>query len=168
MGKVFVCSKCNEVVASQFLKKGEIYIHKRCGGETDVPSESLDKSVVIRIQKEHEKWKLREEKKKWEKEQEKLKLKEEKKKELENRTLTEKYDFLTLFQFLVGLSMIIYTYFFITTIIDILENSKRFKDIEIDWYAMVIPYFLFLFYSICIISIVNFLFNLDNNKSDKK
>ena len=92
----------------------------------------------------------------------------EKKKELENRTLTEKYDFLTLFQYLVGLSMIIYTYFFITAIIDILENSKRLKDIEIDWYAMVIPYFLFLFYSICIISIVNFLFNLDNNKSDKK
>ena len=97
-----------------------------------------------------------------------LEKKAAEKKELENRTLTEKYDFLTLFQYLVGLSMIIYTYFFITTIIDILENSKRFKDIEIDWYAMVIPYFLFLFYSICIISIVNFLFNLDNNKSDKK
>ena len=167
MGKVFVCSKCNEVVESQFLKKGEIYIHKRCGGETDVPSESLDKSVVIRIQKEHEKWKLREEKNKWEKEQEKLKLKEEKKKELENRTLTEKYDFLTLFQYLVGISMIIYTIFFIITIGESFDLAKRMDDYTL-FFTSIISYSLVLFNSICVISIVNFLFNLDNNKSDKK
>ena len=145
------CPYCKAIIHKRDIKRNKCW---NC-------SEEVNDEI---ISKEQEKEKRRQEQEK----QARL----EKKKELENRTLTEKYDFLTLFQYLVGLSMIIYTYFFITTIIDILENSKRFnvkiKDIEIDWYAMVIPYFLFLFYSICIISIVNFLFNLDNNKSDKK
>ena len=141
------CPNCNVIINKRDIKRNKCW---NCGNPT----------VTGDIAKTQEKEKRRQEQEK----QARL----EKKKELENRTLTEKYSFLTLFQFFVGLSMIIYTYFFITAIIDILENSKRLKDIEIDWYAMVIPYFLFLFYSICIISIVNFLFNLDNNKSDKK
>jgi len=80
---------------------------------------------------------------------------------LENRTLSEKYHFLTAFQFLIGLSMIIYTYFFITTI----SELSKYK---VPWHSVIIPYLIFLFNSICVISIVNFLFNLDNNKSDKK
>ena len=163
------CPNCNVIINKRDIKRNKCW---NCGNPT----------LTEDIAKTQEKEKRRQEKEKQasleQKEKEKRRQEKEKqaslektaaeRKELENRTLTEKYSFLTLFQFFVGLSMIIYTYFFITAIIDILENSKRLKDIEIDWYAMVIPYFLFLFYSICIISIVNFLFNLDNNKSDKK
>ena len=145
------CPNCNVIINKRDIKRNKCW---NCGNPT----------LTEDIAKTQEKEKRRQEKEK----QASLEKTAAERKELENRTLTEKYSFLTLFQFFVGLSMIIYTYFFITTIIDMLENSKSLKNIEIDWYGMVIPYFLFLFYSICIISIVNFLFNLDNNKSDKK
>ena len=96
-----------------------------------------------------------------------LEKKAAEKKELENRTLTEKYDFLTLFQYLVGISMIIYTIFFIITIGESFDLAKRRDDYTL-FFTSIISYSLVLFNSICVISIVNFLFNLDNNKSDKK
>tara|TARA_B100000315_G_scaffold43711_1_gene38671 strand:+ start:440 stop:841 length:402 start_codon:yes stop_codon:yes gene_type:complete len=96
-----------------------------------------------------------------------LEKKAAEKKELENRTLTEKYDFLTLFQYLVGISMIIYTIFFIITIGESFDSAKRRDDYTL-FFTSIISYSLVLFNSICVISIVNFLFNLDNNKSDKK
>jgi hypothetical protein len=96
-----------------------------------------------------------------------LEKKAAEKKELENRTLTEKYDFLTLFQYLVGISMIIYTIFFIITIGESFDLAKRMDDYTL-FFTSIISYSLVLFNSICVISIVNFLFNLDNNKSDKK
>ena len=96
-----------------------------------------------------------------------LEKKAAEKKELENRTLTEKYDFLTLFQYLVGISMIIYTIFFIITIGESFDLAKRIDDYT-SFFTSIISYSLVLFNSICVISIVNFLFNLDNNKSDKK
>ena len=96
-----------------------------------------------------------------------LEKKAAEKKELENRTLTEKYDFLTLFQYLVGISMIIYTIFFIITIGESFDLAKRIDDYT-SFFTSIISYSLVLFNSICVISIVNFLFNLDYNKSDKK
>ena len=96
-----------------------------------------------------------------------LEKKAAEKKELENRTLTEKYDFLTLFQYLVGISMIIYTIFFIITIGESFDLAKRIDDYT-SFFTSIISYSLVLFNSLCVISIVNFLFNLDNNKSDKK
>ena len=86
---------------------------------------------------------------------------------LENRTLSEKYHFLTAFQSLIGLSMIIYTIFFIITIGESFDLAKRRDDYTL-FFTSIISYSLVLFNSICVISIVNFLFNLDNNKSDKK
>ena len=74
------------------------------------------------------------------------------------KTLSKKYGFLRIFQVLIGLFILYYTYNFVTSIGDMPAGDLR--DYIIGWYLT------FVFSSICIISMVNFLFRLDATKNN--
>ena len=77
-----------------------------------------------------------------------------------NKTLSKEYGFLRFFQGLIGLSIFIYTLMFFISlegVVDLAEMSDNYTLLTLT----TVSYLLFLFYSICIISIVNFLFKLD-------
>ena len=69
------------------------------------------------------------------------------------KTLSKKYGFLRIFQVLIGLFILSYTYNFVTSIGDMPAGDLRAKFIGM--------YLMSVFSSICIISMVNFLFRLD-------
>ena len=83
-----------------------------------------------------------------------------------NRTLSEKYNILTLFQFSIGGSVIVYTFIFFPSIGKLFDFADQMNDYTIVL-TSIISYILVFFNSICVILIVNFLFNLDNDKSDR-
>jgi hypothetical protein len=95
----------------------------------------------------------------------KSELKEKKKQELENRTISEKYSILRIFQLVIGFSIFIYSYYFIINLDDLYDLGLLDGD-NLD--KVIIPFLLFLFNSICVILMVNFIFELDKQKSDKK
>ena len=95
----------------------------------------------------------------------KSELKEKKKQELENRTISEKYSILRIFQLVIGFSIFIYSYYFIINLDDLYDLGLLDGD-NLD--KVIIPFLLFLFNSICVILVVNFIFELDKQKSDKK
>ena len=99
------------------------------------------------------------------KEQERLEKKEKKKQELENRTISEKYSILRIFQLIIGLSIFIYSYFYTLNLDDLYDSGLLDGD---NWVTVIIPFLLFVFNSICVILLVNFIFELDKRKSDKK
>ena len=82
-----------------------------------------------------------------------------------NRTLTEKYSILRKFQLVITLSIFIYSYYFIINLDDLYDLGLLDGD-NLD--KVIIPFLLFLFNSICVILMVNFIFELDKQKSDKK
>ena len=95
----------------------------------------------------------------------KSELKEKKKQELENRTISEKYSILRIFQLIIGFSIFIYSYYFIINLDDLYDLGLLDGD-NLD--KVIIPFLLFLFNSICVILMVNFIFELDERKSDKE
>ena len=95
----------------------------------------------------------------------KEKKKKKKKQELENRTISEKYSILRIFQLVIGFSIFIYSYYFIINLDDLYDLGLLDGD-NLD--KVIIPFLLFLFNSICVILVVNFIFELDKQKSDKK
>ena len=95
----------------------------------------------------------------------KSELKEKKKQELENRTISEKYSILRIFQLVIGFSIFIYSYYFIIFLDDLYDLGLLDGD-NLD--KVIIPFLLFLFNSICVILVINFIFELDKQKSDKK
>ena len=98
----------------------------------------------------------------------KEKKKKKKKQELENRTISEKYSILRIFQLVIGFSIFIYSYYFIIFLDDLYDLGLLDGD-NLD--KVIIPFLLFLlflFNSICVILMVNFIFELDKQKSDKK
>ena len=99
------------------------------------------------------------------KKQDRLEEKEKKKQELENRTISEKYSILRIFQLIIGLSIFIYSYYFIINLDDLYDLGLLDGD---NWVTVIIPFLLFVFNSICVILLVNFIFELDKRKSDKK
>jgi len=77
-------------------------------------------------------------------------------------TLSKKYGFLKFYQILIGLSILLCTITFLISIGDLIEMSD---DYTLPIVSTVL-YLLFLFSSLCIISIVNFLFKLDDTKNN--
>ena len=81
-------------------------------------------------------------------------------------TLRYKYNFLNPFKTLIIISILLYTGIFIYGIKDTYDVAKNFDQPSL----ILLPiasYLLFLFNSICVIAIVNFLFALDKTKSDR-
>ena len=81
-------------------------------------------------------------------------------------SLRYKYNFLNLFKTLIIISILLYTGVFIYGFKDTIEIAEKFDQPSL----ILLPiasYLLFLFNSICIIAIVNFLFALDKTKSDR-
>ena len=93
--------------------------------------------------------------------EQKRKEKEQKRREkeqlLENRTLSEKYSFLRIFQLVIGFSMSYYIFILID-----------YGLLETYWEEIVFPLILSIFSSVCVILIVEFIFELDKQKSDKE
>ena len=144
------CANCGVIIHKRDIKRNKCW---------DCGNPPLTEDMV----KTQEKEKRRQEKEK----QESLEQKETERKELENRTLSEKFGFLSAFQGLIVLSMFIYTGMYLYGLPDSLKISDTIDD-----YTLVIistvSFLLFLFNSVCIYSIVNFLFKLDKTKSDKE
>jgi hypothetical protein len=84
--------------------------------------------------------------------------------------LSEKYGFLKLYQVLLFISILIYSWFTYKGINNILELKKEmplFKETGNEMITnSVVQYVLILFSTFCIISIVNFIFSLDENIND--
>ena len=83
-----------------------------------------------------------------------------------DESLSKKFGFLSTFQVLIALSIVIYTAMYLIGLPDSMKIADRMNN-----YTLVIistvSFLLFLFNSVCIYSIVNFLFKLDKSKSDK-
>ena len=167
MATVFVCSKCYEIVESKFLEKGEIYNHKSCGGQTEVPSKSLDKSYIEKLHQEQEKIKLKEQKKieeklKWTNRKLKLKKLKSREKELKNRTLTKKYDVLVLYKGLAFLLMFATTGFFIYALVQFGDAPKATRKVsENAMITSTVSYVITMFSLFCLTKMIDFLFDLD-------
>jgi len=80
-------------------------------------------------------------------------------------TLSKKYGFLIFFQGLIVLSISIYTITFFLYIGDIIELCRVSDDYTL-LIVSIVSYLFFWFYSISFISIVNFLFKLDDTKKN--
>jgi len=159
---VFKCSQCDEVVVSKFLKEGDIFTHKECGGKTPVPSESieynpsdLDESILSQINEISN-----EQQSKVEEDTTTKEVTEEK------HGLSEKYKFLNVFKVLIVLSIVGYTLIFFSSL-DELEQVYKYTGNTSVVITSIVTYILLLFYSISLYSIVNFLFGLDKQKQDK-
>ena len=82
-----------------------------------------------------------------------------------NRTLTEKYSILRKFQLVITLSIFIYSFYFIINLGDIFDSGLLYGD---NLKIVIIPFLLFLFNSVCVILMVNFLFELNERISNNK
>ena len=80
-------------------------------------------------------------------------------------TLSKQYGFLKFFQIFIGLSILLCTITFLIGIGYLIDLSKMSDDYTLPIVSTVL-YLLFLFSSLCIISIVNFLFKLDDTKNN--
>ena len=149
------CPECQCLLKDKDLKNDKCW---KCG--LSPVREIIEKIQNIEVTTKSE---LKEKKK-----QERLDEKEKKKQELENRTISEKYSILRIFQLVIGFSIFIYSYYFIIFLDDLYDLGLLDGD-NLD--KVIIPFLLFLlflFNSICVILMVNFIFELDKQKSDKK
>ena len=146
------CPECQCLLKDKDLKNDKCW---KCG--LSPVREIIEKIQNIEVTTKSE---LKEKKK-----QERLDEKEKKKQELENRTISEKYSILRIFQLVIGFSIFIYSYYFIINLDDLYDLGLLDGD-NLD--KVIIPFLLFLFNSICVILVVNFIFELDKQKSDKK
>jgi hypothetical protein len=146
------CPECQCLLKDKDLKNDKCW---KCG--LSPVREIIEKIQNIEVTTKSE---LKEKKK-----QERLDEKEKKKQELENRTISEKYSILRIFQLVIGFSIFIYSYYFIINLDDLYDLGLLDGD-NLD--KVIIPFLLFLFNSICVILMVNFIFELDKQKSDKK
>ena len=80
-------------------------------------------------------------------------------------TLSKQYGFLKFFQIFIGLSILLCTITFLISIGDLIDFFKMSDDYTLPIVSTVL-YLLFLFSSLCIISIVDFLFKLDDTKNN--
>ena len=147
------CPECQCLLKDKDLKNDKCW---KCG--LSPVREIIEKIQNIEVTTKSE---LKEKKK-----QERLDEKEKKKQELENRTISEKYSILRIFQLVIGFSIFIYSYYFIIFLDDLYDLSLSSSWDNLD--KVIIPFLLFLFNSICVILMVNFIFELDKQKSDKK
>ena len=147
------CPECQCLLKDKDLKNDKCW---KCG--LSPVREIIEKIQNIEVTTKSE---LKEKKK-----QERLDEKEKKKQELENRIISEKYSILRIFQLVIGFSIFIYSYYFIIFLDDLYDLSLSSSWDNLD--KVIIPFLLFLFNSICVILVVNFIFELDKQKSDKK
>ena len=88
-------------------------------------------------------------------------------KEIENKTLSEKYVVLKFFQVLAGLFMFAATGFFLYLLVQFSEVPEAGRKLlEIAMTTSTVSYFITMFSLFSIIKIVDFLFDLDK-KTDK-
>ncbi|MDP7556003.1 MAG: hypothetical protein QGF31_07460 [Nitrospinota bacterium] len=88
-------------------------------------------------------------------------------KEIENKTLSEKYVVLNYFQALAFLLMIAATGFFIYSLVQFFDLPKSGRKLlEIAMTTSTVSYFITMFSLFCLTMIINFLFDLDK-KTDK-
>ena len=81
------------------------------------------------------------------------------------KTLSEKYSFLNTFKLLIMLSVVIYTIFFLISIVKLLEYISHSGN-SLILITSVLTYILFLVSSVGVIMIINFLFKLDETKNN--
>ena len=134
------CPECNCLLKNKDLDNDKCW---KCG--MSPIRELIEKKQNITISTKSES--------KEQKRKEKEQKRREKEQLLENRTLSEKYSFLRIFQLVIGFSMS----YIIFILIDygLLETYK-------------LPLILSIFSSVCVILIVEFIFELDKQKSDKE
>ena len=138
------CPECNCLLKNKDLDNDKCW---KCG--MSPIRELIEKKQNITISTKSES--------KEQKRKEKEQKRREKEQLLENRTLSEKYSFLRIFQLVIGFSMS----YIIFILIDygLLETYKE---------EIVFPLILSIFSSVCVILIVEFIFELDKQKSDKE
>ena len=146
------CPECQCLLKDKDLKNDKCW---KCG--LSPVREIIEKIQNIEVTTKSE---LKEKKK-----QERLDEKEKKKQELENRTISEKYSILRIFQLVIGFSIFIYSYYFIINLDDLYDLGLLDGD-NLD--KVIIPFLLFLFNSVCVILMVNFLFELNERISNNK
>ena len=138
------CPECNCLLKNKDLDNDKCW---KCG--MSPIRELIEKKQNITISTKSES--------KEQKRKEKEQKRREKEQLLENRTLSEKYSFLRIFQLVIGFSM---SYnIFILIDYGLLETYKE---------EIVFPLILSIFSSVCVILIVEFIFELDKQKSDKE
>ena len=81
------------------------------------------------------------------------------------KTLSEEYSFLNTFKLLIMLSVVIYTIFFLISIVKLLEYISHSGN-SLILITSVLTYILFLVSSVGVIMIINFLFKLDETKNN--
>ena len=138
------CPECNCLLKNKDLENDKCW---KCG--MSPIRELIEKKQNITISTKSES--------KEQKRKEKEQKRREKEQLLENRTLSEKYSFLRIFQLVIGFSMSYYIF--------ILIDSGL---LETYWEEIVFPLILSIFSSVCVILIVEFIFELDKQKSDKE
>ena len=153
------CPECQCLLKDKDLKNDKCW---KCG--LSPVRDIIEKTQNIEVTTKSE---LKEQKKKEKMEQKRQRELEREKKELlrENRTISEKYSILRIFQLIIGFSIFIYSYYFIINLDDL--NDLGLSDGDI-LKVVIIPFLLFLFNSVCVILMVNFIFELDERKSDKE
>ena len=138
------CPECNCLLKNKDLDNDKCW---KCG--MSPIRELIEKKQNITISTKSES--------KEQKRKEKEQKRREKEQLLENRTLSEKYSFLRIFQLVIGFSMSYYIFILIDY--GLLETYKE---------EIVFPLILSIFSSVCVILIVEFIFELDKQKSDKE
>ena len=153
------CPECQCLLKDKDLKNDKCW---KCGFSP--VREIIEKTQNIEVTTKSE---LKEQKKQEKMEQKRQRELEREKKELlrENRTISEKYSILRIFQLVIGFSIFIYSYYFIINLDDLYDLGLLDGD-NLD--KVIIPFLLFLFNSVCVILMVNFIFELDERKSDKE
>ena len=163
MALKFKCNHCDTEIISKFLKVGEEAKCKFCDTSTLIPdnAEEVDVDEYGELNPKLKKVKIAPSVNKDKKER-----KQQLKEIANDESLSKKFGFLSVFQVLIVLSMFIYTAMYLIG----LPYSMKIAD-RMNNYTLVIistvSFLLFLFNSVCIYSIVNFLFKLDKSKSDK-
>ena len=138
------CPECNCLLKNKDLENDKCW---KCG--MSPIRELIEKKQNITISTKSES--------KEQKRKEKEQKRREKEQLLENRTLSEKYSFLRIFQLVIGFSMSYYIFILID-----------YGLLETYWEEIVFPLILSIFSSVCVILIVEFIFELDKQKSDKE
>lgn len=163
MALKFKCNHCDTEIISKFLKVGEEAKCKFCDTSTLIPdnAEEVDDNEYDKYTTKLKKVKIAPSVNKDKKER-----KQQLKEIANDESLSKMFGFLSAFQVLIVLSMFIYTAMYLIGLPDSMKIADRMNN-----YTLVIistvSFLLFLFNSVCIYSIVNFLFKLDKTKSDK-
>ena len=156
------CPDCRALLKKRDIKKGQCW---KCNSSSILDVIEKETAVKAALEKEIVEKRALQEKKE---EEQTAKKKKESEAVAKKKNLSQKYNVLELYKGLAFLLMIVATGFFIYSLVQYFDVQKELRDLlKNTMITSTVSYVITMFSLFCLTKIIDFLFDLDLNKSNK-